>query len=153
MPKPNFDFSSNKEKHSFSDTWKKLIIFCKSYLPTIILAMVLATGGTVFTILGPNKIGDFSSEIGKAISYSTDGIPVLGSIDMEAVTNIALTLLLNTLNSISLSEDDIQSLKATNSSYYKFTISATYDCRDSWDIPKNISFYLRNLGDLHIFDL
>ena len=38
-----------KSEHSFKQTWAKLIKYCKAYLPAIILAILLAVGGTVFT--------------------------------------------------------------------------------------------------------
>lgn len=72
-----------KVKYKFSDTWAKLVRYCKAYLPTIVLALVCAVGGTVFTILGPDKIKQLSALIGEGI---------FGSMDFNAVTTVAFTL-------------------------------------------------------------
>lgn len=72
-----------KVKYKFSDTWAKLIKYCKAYLPTIVLALVCAVGGTVFTILGPDKIKKMSALIGEGI---------YGGMDFKAVTTVAFTL-------------------------------------------------------------
>ena len=83
-----------KVKHKFSDTWSKLIRYCKAYLPTIILALVCAVGGTVFTILGPDKIKQMSALIGEGI---------FGNMDFKAVTTVGLTLVAFYASSILLS--------------------------------------------------
>lgn len=81
-------------KHSFSSTWGKLIDYCKPWIPAIVTALICAVGGTVFTILGPDKISEMTDII-------TEGI--LGDIDMNAVTTVALTLVAFYASSILLS--------------------------------------------------
>lgn len=71
------------EKHEFSATWGKLMTYCKSYFPAIILALICALGGTVFTLVGPDKLSEMTDVI-------TNGI--LGEIDLKTVGNIALLL-------------------------------------------------------------
>lgn len=73
-----------KSEHSFKQTWAKLIKYCKAYLPAIILAILLAVGGTVFTIIGPRKLGEMTSAIEAGI---------LGTMDLSLVTTLAFTLL------------------------------------------------------------
>ena len=73
-----------KSEHSFKQTWAKLIKYCKAYLPAIILAILLAVGGTVFTIIGPSKLGEMTSAIEAGI---------LGTMDLSLVTTLAFTLL------------------------------------------------------------
>ncbi|HZK34908.1 MAG TPA: ABC transporter ATP-binding protein, partial [Bacillota bacterium] len=46
----------------------KLIRFCKSYLPAMIIALVAAAIGTVFQIIGPDKIKDLINEVTKGIT-------------------------------------------------------------------------------------
>lgn len=72
------------EKKSLSQTWGKLIKYCKKYLFLIILALLFAVGGTVFTIIGPDKIGDVTSELQKGL---------YGAMDFTAIKNIALILI------------------------------------------------------------
>ena len=73
----------------FKESWSKLIKYCRSYMPAIITALLVAAIGTVFQVLGPDKIKEITNEIGKAI-------PVIGGqfgvIDIGAVTKIAWVL-------------------------------------------------------------
>ena len=76
----------------FKGTWIKLIRYCKKYVPAILTALVLAAFGVALQIIGPDKIGEMTNEIGKGIPKLTDGIPVLGAIDFGAVFNIGMAL-------------------------------------------------------------
>ena len=75
--------ANNEPKASFGETWGKLITYCKPYLPIIILAIVLAFIGTIFTIIGPDKLSELTDHV-------TAGL--FGSIDMEAISKIGFTL-------------------------------------------------------------
>lgn len=76
--------SSVKEPNgSFSETWGKLISYCKPYLPIIVLAIALAIGGTIFTIIGPDKLSELTDHV-------TAGL--FGSIDLDAVSKIGFSL-------------------------------------------------------------
>jgi len=77
---------------SFKATMAKLIVYCKSYLPTIIIALIAAAAGTLFQIIGPDKLKDLTNEISKGLPALVNGAPVLGSIDFTAVEKIAWTL-------------------------------------------------------------
>lgn len=74
---------SSEPKASFGETWGKLIAYCKPYLPIIVLAIALAIAGTVFTILGPDKLSELTDHV-------TAGL--FGSIDLDAVSTIGFTL-------------------------------------------------------------
>jgi len=78
----------------FKGTWIKLIQYCKKYLPAIFIALILAAVGVVFQIIGPDKIGEMTNEIGKGIPKIIDGVPILGAIDLGAVFNIGMALVL-----------------------------------------------------------
>ena len=78
----------------FKGTWVKLIRYCKSYIPVVIVALIAAAGGTVLQIIGPNKIKDMTNEIAKGLPALIDGKPVFGSIDLNAVVSTAWFLVL-----------------------------------------------------------
>mgnify|MGYP003469493551 CR=1 FL=1 len=81
---PQLGSSAEKEpKASFGDTWGKLIAYCKPYLPVIILAIVLAIAGTIFTIIGPDKLSELTDHV-------TAGL--FGEIDLDAVSKIGFLL-------------------------------------------------------------
>ena len=82
---PKFSsFNRIKEKHSFSLSWAKLIKFCKKHIFSILLAMIFAVGGTVFTIIGPDKLKEMTNTI--LLGLKT------GTMDLKLITTIALTL-------------------------------------------------------------
>ncbi|MBE6023402.1 MAG: ABC transporter ATP-binding protein [Cellulosilyticum sp.] len=60
-----------------------LLEYCKGYLPFLIIAAICAIGGTILTILGPDKLSEMTNVI-------TDGI--MTGIDMDAISKIAWTL-------------------------------------------------------------
>ena len=57
--------------------------FCKPYFPAIAVALICAVGGTIFTIIGPDKLSELTDVISAGL---------MGGIDMAAVTRIAITL-------------------------------------------------------------
>ena len=70
----------------FKKTWGKLISYAKAYVPVIIIALVVATGGTVLQIIGPNKLSDITNEILKGVVPAVvNGKPIFGSIDFDRV--------------------------------------------------------------------
>lgn len=82
---PRFNrMQQENEKFSFTDL-KKVIIYCKVYLPFIILTLVFATLGSIATIIGPEKINDL-------ISIITKGVELKESIDLKEVFNTSLFL-------------------------------------------------------------
>lgn len=72
-----------EKSRDFMGTWKKLIRYCQKYLPAIVISLFCAVGGTIFTLIGPDKLSDLTKVI-------TDGI--LTGIDMDAVGKIGFTL-------------------------------------------------------------
>lgn len=76
----------------FKETWGKLINYCKKYLPAIVIALILATIGTILQIIGPDKLKDMTNEISKGLPALVDGQTVMGAIDMETVISIAVLL-------------------------------------------------------------
>lgn len=78
---------------NFKETWIKLIKYNKKYLPAIMVALVSAAIGTVFQIIGPDKLKEITNEIAKGLPQLINGQPVMGAIDMDTVKNIAIMLL------------------------------------------------------------
>lgn len=76
----------------FQGTWGKLIRYCKSYLPVIITALVIAALGTVLQIIGPDQLKNMTNEIAKGLPALINGVPVSGVIDFSAVFNIGMLL-------------------------------------------------------------
>ena len=81
-----------EKPQDFGGVMKKLEHFCRHYIPAIIVALVLGAIGTVCQIVGPDKLKDMTNEIAKGLPALVNGKPVLGAIDMDAVTHIAWLL-------------------------------------------------------------
>lgn len=62
---------------------KKLLAYCKEYLPIIIIALILACTGAVFNVIGPDKLSDITNLI-------TSGF--MSKIDLDEVVKIATFL-------------------------------------------------------------
>ena len=76
----------------FKATWGKLIDYCKKCMPVIVVALIVASLGTVLQFIGPDKLKDMTNEIVKGLPAVINGVPILGAIDMAAVLNIGLLL-------------------------------------------------------------
>ncbi len=83
-----------EKSKNFKATMVRLLEYCKKYLPVIILALIAAIAGTVLQIVGPDKLKELTNEIMKGLPAVVEGIPVVGSIDLEAISKIAWTLAL-----------------------------------------------------------
>ncbi|HCA74358.1 MAG TPA: ABC transporter, partial [Bifidobacterium sp.] len=81
-----------EKPHDFGGVMKKLMRFCRRYIPVIIIALVLGAAGTVCQIVGPDKLKDMTNEITKGLPAMVHGRPVMNSIDMDAVCRIGWTL-------------------------------------------------------------
>ena len=53
-------------------TWVKLLKYSKSYVAFMIIAIICAIGGTVFTILGPDKLKEITNVIMQGIMTEID---------------------------------------------------------------------------------
>lgn len=80
---PGHMAAPGEKPKDFKKPWGKLIAYCKPYLPAMMFALVLATVGTIFTIIGPNMLSDITDLI-------TEGIT--GEIDITAIGKIGLFL-------------------------------------------------------------
>lgn len=86
MPPVNKMMHANMhpEKADFG-VLKKIVIYCRRYLPAIIVALVFAVLGSYTTIIGPEKISDLMNEI-------TGGI--MTEVDISAIRKICFTLVI-----------------------------------------------------------
>ncbi|MCL1998893.1 MAG: ABC transporter ATP-binding protein/permease [Turicibacter sp.] len=73
-------------------SWGKLLHYSKRYVMPFAVAFVMAIIGTVFLILGPDRLGAMTNEILVGLPAMVNGTPVIGTIDLYAVRNIGLLL-------------------------------------------------------------
>lgn len=77
---------------NFKATMSKLAGYCNSYVPVILIALIAATAGTILQIIGPDKLKDLTNEVMKGLPRLVAGKPIVGSINLHSVRNIALLL-------------------------------------------------------------
>ena len=68
---------------NFKGTWIKLLGFCRKYWGIMIFAIVCSAGGTVLTLIGPDKLSEMTDVI-------TEGL--LAGIDMDRIYTLGMTL-------------------------------------------------------------
>ena len=77
---------------NFKLTMVKLLRYCRSYIIPIVISLIAAVTGTVFQIIGPNKLKELTNEIIKGLPALINGLPVVENINMDAVLSIAWLL-------------------------------------------------------------
>lgn len=84
MRHPGMPAAMSKEKVT-KGTWSKLLKYCKNYWAFIIIAIICACGGTVLTLIGPDKISEITDTIIK-------GIMPNAKMDMDKIKSTAMIL-------------------------------------------------------------
>lgn len=82
---PHGNTKAMKKEKADLKALKKIAVYCKRYLFAIIVALIFAVGGSVATIIGPEKIGEL-------MNLLTDGIIV--GVDMSAFIEICIMLII-----------------------------------------------------------
>lgn len=72
-----------EKSKDFKGTWKKMLHYCKDYWIAMIVAVVAAICGTVFTLVGPDKLSEMTDLI-------TAGL--ITGIDLDRVMKIGILL-------------------------------------------------------------
>lgn len=83
MEKKNEMKRTGEKPKDFTGIWIKLIRYCKKYFIAMGVAIVCAIIGTVFTLVGPDKLSNMTKLI-------TDGL--MTGIDLDGVAKIGFTL-------------------------------------------------------------
>jgi len=66
-------------------SFKQLFVYSRSYVPAIIIALVLSVAGSIFNIIGPDLLGEMTDTI-------TEGM--MAGIDMDAIIHVATILVI-----------------------------------------------------------
>ncbi|AIQ47266.1 ABC transporter [Paenibacillus sp. FSL R7-0273] len=73
-----------KKKPDQPSTWGRLLQYCRSHIPVILIAVISAAAGTILTLLGPDQLSELTDLI-------TAGI--VTGIDLDAVASIGFFLI------------------------------------------------------------
>lgn len=85
---------AEENPNHFKKTMTQLFAYCKKYLPAITMALLAAAGGTAMQVIGPDKLKDLTNEIMKGLPAMQSGNAVLGSVNMDVVSNMVWLLIL-----------------------------------------------------------
>ncbi|SEK09097.1 ABC transporter ATP-binding protein [Paenibacillus polymyxa] len=80
---PTEGMGTGKKANDFKKNIRQLLSYIKAYMPMIILSMVLALAGSVFNVIGPDKLSDIANLIQEGI---------VTGIDVNAVQKIVLVV-------------------------------------------------------------
>ena len=75
---------SGEKPKNFKESFSKLIAYCKNHMAMIVIAMVFVVGGTILTLIGPDKLSEITNLISEGL--------LLGSIDLSAIATIGISL-------------------------------------------------------------
>jgi len=67
---------------SFKTAWKKMLAYMRQYIPALIVASILVIIGTVFTVIGPDRLSDLADLIAEGMFTGTidlDGVAAIGT--------------------------------------------------------------------------
>lgn len=85
MPPHMRPMAQSKEKTDLKSL-KKIVIYCKMYLPAILIALLFAVVGAITTIVGPERIEELTNTILNGLKSTT-------GIDMDVFIQICIGLL------------------------------------------------------------
>lgn len=71
---------AGEKPKNLKKSFANLISYCKAYIPAVIVALILAVTGTIFSIIGPNKLQDLTNLVveGFQTEIDMDGIADIG---------------------------------------------------------------------------
>ena len=75
---------SDRKSKNFAKSLKQILYYCRPFWVPVGIALLCAMGGTILTLLGPDRLSDMTDLIGEGI---------LGDLDMEAIMSIGFTLI------------------------------------------------------------
>ena len=79
---PGMGRGNGEKAKDLIGTWKKLFGYCRKYAAAFVVALICAAIGTVFTLVGPDKLSDMTDTVTAGIMPDTDALESL----IEAVS-------------------------------------------------------------------
>lgn len=96
MPRPGGFGGAPQKAKDMKKSFARLFKYIKSFMPLIIVSMVLIIAQTIFRIVGPDKLSDITNIVSGAIPVFKDGIMVFPGIpfEMSEVWEIVILLII-----------------------------------------------------------
>ena len=74
---------TGEKANNFGQTMKKLVAYCNSYIPVILIALVLAFAGAALNVIGPDQLSKITDIIQEGM---------MAKIDLNAVSKVGMIL-------------------------------------------------------------
>ena len=75
---PGGSMGGGEKAENFSQTWGKLITYCKKEWPMFIIAFLCAVGGAVLSVIGPDKLSEVTDTITEGLTSGIDMNKLVG---------------------------------------------------------------------------
>lgn len=83
MRGPGMRRGNGEKAKNFKEIWKKIFLYSNNYYIPFLFAVLCAVGGTIFTLVGPDKL----SEMTKLVAAG-----MMGQMDIDGISKIGFTL-------------------------------------------------------------
>lgn len=83
MHGPGMRRGNGEKAKNFKEIWKKIFLYSNNYYVPFLFAVLCAVGGTIFTLVGPDKL----SEMTKLVAAG-----MMGQMDIDGISKIGFTL-------------------------------------------------------------
>ena len=95
MPKMMNNMNGKVEKTDIKKSFGRLFKFLKTYMPLLMVSMILLIANTIFRIIGPNQLSKISRIIAKSIPIFDNGEMVFAGemFEMSSIWNIVILLI------------------------------------------------------------
>ena len=90
---------SNEKAKDFSGTMRQLLVYSKSYLWIIIIALVLSLLSSIFAIIGPDKLKDMTNIITEGLATQIN-ITKIKQIGIILIILYSLSMIFNYIQGI-----------------------------------------------------
>ncbi len=77
---------SGEKAHDLVGTWKKLLGYCRKYWAALIISVICAAVGTVFTLVGPDQLSEITDCVTAGIAPDTEKLEKLAGAVSESVS-------------------------------------------------------------------
>ena len=82
-----------EKPNDFKGTWKKLLIYCKRYLFIMAISLLCAVIGTVFTLIGPDKLSELTDTITEGLAPDTTQLAAVSETILKNMAQNTATLI------------------------------------------------------------
>ncbi len=137
-------FSTEEKPKSIKKSLIKLFTYLHSYLPIIIIAIILSCAGAICSIVGPNKISDLTNIITDSFVLNEDKMGDVTSSITNELSNVSFAESFADILKLDLSTENMKSIANNNPEDLTIltNISKTHDLKLINDLSDNTKYLI-----------